>query len=206
MTSTGWGQFARIARVPDPSTIAKANQVVSQWSLQSSQQYDPDITFHDSQDRHHHSMQINVKFPANWDGMLNEFIAKSPRFRSLQDFVRTAIVHQMVYEGMREELVAQDPTVRPPIVLSEVIDNQMMSRTMQYDAWEKRIKSFCAMCDRMVAAEDIDGLTEELNKYDTVDLEETDMIPYYHDKFREAVDTYNSQLATLVRRFNRRQQ
>lgn len=192
-----WVMFQQIARVPTPDQINKADQTKSQWSVSAQGSYSPEDVFFDTQDRHHHSGQINVKFPQHWEPMLQEFIAKNPRFRSLQDLVRTAIVHQMVYEAMREQLLGQAGTVQAPILISEVIDNATAALNAQYDAWERRIKTFEAMCQRMEKAGDVDGLATELNKYDG-DINETDMIPHYHQQFLRIVGKYNGILNVMI--------
>lgn len=191
-----WQTFMQAPRLPTPDLIKAADKTKNQWSVQAQVAYSPDDVFYESQDRHHHSGQINVKFPQHWEPMLQEFIAKSPRYRSLQDLVRTALVHQMVYEAMRDVVTGTGTSIKAPILISEIIDNATAAVTAQYDAWERRLVLFEKMCERMVQANDVDGLADELAKYDG-DVRETDMLPHFHHKWMRLVGKYTGILSAM---------
>lgn len=133
----------------------------SMFNLTNGTSYDRDGIYAHSTDQKGHYEQVRVKVTPSIEAELAQFVASKTRdYRTIEDFVRNAIVHQLHYEYTKVWPQAG------PVITAEIMMSDVNRQNAKIQAWDMVIKSVADTGETLLAHGALEELGEMLTKYD----------------------------------------
>lgn len=160
----------------------------SLFNLTKGSAYDRDEIYAHSTDTKGHYEQLRVKITPSIEAEIAELVAsKIRKYRTVEDFVRNAIVHQLHYEMT---------TVRPaasPVVTAEMRMSQLNRHNALIRSWADTIHATMETGEALLAAGALEELGELLTQYDQ-DFENQDLPIVKRKELVEVLDNLHDRL------------
>lgn len=160
----------------------------SLFNLTKGSAYDRDEIYAHATDTKGHYEQVRVKITPSIEAEMAEMVASKMRaYRTVEDFVRNAIVHQLHYEMT---------TVRPqvePIITAEMRMSQLNRYNALISSWNDTIKATMETGEALLAAGALEELGELLARFDQ-DFENQDLPIVKRKELIEVLDNLHDRL------------
>jgi ribosomal protein S6 len=166
----------------------------SLFNLTKGSAYDRDNIYAHSTDQKGHYEQMRVKVTPGIEAEIAELVASKVRgYRTPEDFVRNAIVHQLHYEMTVARPQAQ------VIITAEMRQSEMARHQALIQSWQATIETTMETGEALLAAGALEELGEFLTKWDQ-DFENQDLPIVKRNELIEVLDNLHDRLTRARRR------
>lgn len=166
----------------------------SLFQLTKGSAYDRDGIYAHSTDSKGHYEVVRVKVTPSMEAEIAELVASKLRdYRTPEDFVRNAIVHQMHYEMT---------TVRPQaqaVITAEMRQSEMARHQALIQSWQTTITTTMETGEALLAAGALEELGDFLTRWDQ-DFENQDLPIVKRNELVEVLDNLHDRLTRARRR------
>ncbi len=166
----------------------------SLFNLTKGSAYDRDAIYSHATDGKGHYEQMRVKLTPSIEAEIAELVASRVRgYRTSEDFVRNAIVHQLHHEMT---------TVRPqlqPIITAEMRQAELNRYRALIQSWEDTIHSTMETGESLLAAGALEELGEMLARFDQ-DFENQELPTVKRHELNEVLDNLHDRLTRAQQR------
>ena len=179
---------------PQSSPQSYTPNTQSLFNMTKGATYDRDGIYSHSTDGKGHYEQVRVKITPSIEAEIAELVASKTRgYRTSEDFMRNAIVHQLHHEMT---------TVRPqmaPVITAEIRLSQLNRHKALIESWETVIHATMETGEALLAAGALEELGELLTQMDQ-DFENQDLPIVKRNELVEVLDNLHDRLTRARRR------
>jgi len=170
------------------------NKTQSLFNLTKSAAYDRDAIYSHSTDSKGHYEQARVKITPSMEAEIAELVASKLRgYRTVEDFIRNAIVHQLHYEMTNVWPQAAS------VITAEMRQSELNRDQARIDSWAITINSTMEVGEALLAAGALEELGSLLTRYDQ-DFENQDLPIVKRNELVDVLDTLHDRLKRARRR------
>jgi len=169
-----------------------AAQRQSMWNVLKGAGYNIDDVYSHSTDDKGHYERVRVKLSPALEAMLAEIVTHDPRYRTIEDVIRDALVHRVHY------LRTLAPAI-PPMVTHEMMTSRLNKEQLNIEMWENVIRALKTTCEAYLQAGALEELGNLLTQYDQ-DFHEWQLPILLEREARNTLDEYHDKLKRSRRR------
>lgn len=167
----------------------------SLFNLTKGTGYDRDEIYAHSTDTKGHYEVLRTKVTPSIEAEIAELVASKVRtgYRTVEDFIRNAIVHQLHYEMT---------TVRPgldPVITAEMRMSQLNRYNALLQSWDSTVKATIETGEALLAAGALEELGTLLTQYDQ-DFENQDLPIVKRKELEEVLENLHDRLKRARKR------
>lgn len=157
--------------------------------------YDRDSIYAVSTDRQGHYERVSVKVQPAIEAEIAQLVAAKVRdYKTREDFIRNAIIHQLHYEYMQGSA-----PMAGPVLTAEMMQTTVGRYQKLVETWEATIRNFADTGEALLNAGATEELGELLTKYDQ-DFVDTDLPVVKQQELQEVFDNLHDRLTRFRRR------
>lgn len=161
----------------------QAQSTASLFNLTKGTAYDRDAIYAHSTDNKGHYEQVRVKLTPSIEAEIAELVASKLRgYRTLEDFIRNAIVHQLHYEMTNVWPQAA------PVITAEMRQADLNRQQALIASWTATIEATRETGEALLAAGALEELDNLLARYDQ-DFENQDLPVVKRNELIDVLDT-----------------
>jgi hypothetical protein len=166
----------------------QANTAQSLFNLTKGSAYDRDEIYAHSTDTKGHYEQVRVKITPSVEAEIAELVASKVRgYRTPEDFIRNAVVHQLHYE------ITMGRSNGQSVITAEMRMSELNRYNALIRSWSDTIQATMETGESLLAAGALEELGELLTRYDQ-DFENQDLPIVKRKELVEVLDNLHDRL------------